>query len=72
MTKRKNIKIALERVTRTDLICIACGMFRTEWGVVPAAGDIEDAVAGCHTKCIDTLHVRHTRAASAKKVGDAS
>ena len=55
--RRKLIKIALERVTRTDLICIACGNFRTEWAVVPA-GDAEEAIAGCHTKCMDGLHVR--------------
>jgi len=36
MPKRRNIKIALERVTRTDLICISCGNFRTEWAVVPS------------------------------------
>ena len=64
-TRRKLIKIALERVSRTDLICIACGSFRTEWAVVPA-GDVEEAVAGCHTKCMDGLHVRHSRKKSSE------
>ncbi len=63
MAKRKNVKVALERVTRTDLICVSCGDFRTEWAIVPAvkAGGVEDAQAGVHTKCIDSLHVRFTR-----------
>lgn len=71
MAKRKNVKVALERVTRTDLICVSCNNFRTEWAIVPAphgarasedgAGGVEDAVAGVHTKCIDNLHVRFTR-----------
>lgn len=66
MAKRKNVKVALERVTRTDLICVSCGNFRTEWAIVPApAGGVEDAVAGVHTKCIDNLHVRFTRKKSA-------
>jgi hypothetical protein len=63
MAKRRTIKVALERVTRTDLICISCGSFRTEWAIVPStrAGGVEDAMAGVHTKCIDSLHVRFTR-----------
>lgn len=63
MPKRRNVKIALERVTRTDLICVSCGDFRTEWAIVPSAGgvSVDDAVAGVHTRCIDKLHVRFTR-----------
>jgi len=62
MSKRKNVKVALERVTRTDLMCVSCGNFRTEWAIIPGTKDsVEDAVAGVHTKCIDSLHVRFTR-----------
>lgn len=63
MAKRKNVKVALERVSRTDLICVSCGDFRTEWAIVPnpKVGGVEDAMAGVHTKCIDMLHVSFTR-----------
>lgn len=63
MGKRKTIKVALERVTRTDLICVSCGNFRTEWAIIPNAksGGVEDAMAGVHTRCIDSLHMRFTR-----------
>jgi len=62
MGKRRNVKVALERVTRTDLICVSCGDFRTEWAIVPGKiGGVEDAVAGVHTRCVEALHVRFTR-----------
>jgi hypothetical protein len=67
--KSRNIKIRLESIKRTDLICVGCGCFRTEWAIVPAlppaalrypAPDVEP-VAGVHTRCLDSLHVKHTR-----------
>jgi len=62
MGKRRHVKVTLERVTRTDLICVACGGFRTEWAIVPAARPEDwDPWVGVHTKCIDKLHVRFTR-----------
>ena len=70
--RRKLMKIALEKVSRTDLICIACGMFRTEWAIVPNSADPEDAVAGLHSKCIDAIHVRHTRKRESKDPGVSS
>lgn len=64
--RRKYMKVALERVSRTDLICVACGNFRTEWAIVPstAAGEAAEPSAGIHTGCIGELHVRHTRKSS--------
>ena len=59
MKKKRFCKVALEKVSRTDLICIGCGNFRTEWAIVPV-GDAEP-VAGLHTKCIPGMHVRHAR-----------
>jgi len=59
--RRKNIKVALERVSRTDLLCVACGNFRTEWAIVPGELGVEEAVAGVHTTCIEKLRVRHAR-----------
>lgn len=38
------------KTSRTDLICIACGGFRTELA-------ISDWV-GIHKKCVDDVHVR--------------
>ena len=59
MKKQKHMKIKLERVQRTDLICVGCGNFRTEWAIVPSPG--VEPVAGVHSKCIGTLHVKHSR-----------
>lgn len=71
--RRKCIKVSLERVTRTDLICVACGRFRTEWALVPGGQMAEfEAVAGVHTGCIDQLAVRHTRKREAKVLGSGS
>jgi hypothetical protein len=60
--KQKLIKVKLEKVQRTDLICIGCGCFRTDWAIVSSPG--AEPVAGVHSKCIDDLHVKHTRKAS--------
>ena len=68
MKKKRFCKVALERVSRTDLICIGCGCFRTEWAIVSMGG--AEPVAGLHTKCIPGMHVRHTR--KVKTSGDAS
>lgn len=62
MKKQKLIKVKLEKVQRTDLICIGCGSFRTDWAIVPTPG--AEPVAGIHSKCIGDLHVKHTRKAS--------
>jgi hypothetical protein len=59
MKKQRFCKVALEKVSRTDLICIGCGSFRTEWAIVPIGG--AEPVAGLHTKCIPSMHVRHAR-----------
>lgn len=73
MAKRRLIKVALERTSRTDLICLSCGSFRTDWAILPVSmgalrgeeqkqtqGEYEPQ-AGVHTQCIDRLHVRGTR-----------
>lgn len=62
MKKQKLIKVKLEKVQRTDLICIGCGCFRTDWAIVPSPG--AEPVAGIHSKCIGNLHVKHTRKTS--------
>ena len=57
--KRKFVKVAIERVSRTDLICVSCGRFRTEWAIVAPGSD--EPVAGVHAGCVDKLHVKHAR-----------
>jgi hypothetical protein len=60
--KTKFMKVSLIRVERTDLICVGCGRFRTEWAILPLQLDAQDIdnepIAGVHTKCIPGLHVR--------------
>ena len=58
---KKFVKVGLERVSRTDLICVVCGNFRTEWAIMAEAMGGDDAVAGIHGKCIEKLHVHRAR-----------
>lgn len=58
----KALKVQIEKTTRTDLMCIACGGFRTEFAIVPEGFD---PCAGVHRACIERVHVR--RAGSAEK-----
>lgn len=69
--KRKLVKIALERITRTDLICASCGGFRTEWAILPGVNSLDsEPMAGLHTKCIDSIHVRKARRNPGVKTDD--
>jgi hypothetical protein len=61
----KTLKVRLEKTSRTDLVCIACGQFRTEFAIMTAESSSE---AGVHRECIGRVHVR--RAASPE--GEAS
>lgn len=60
--KTKAIKVRLEKTTRTDLMCIACGNFQTEFAVV-CHGDESNFVAGVHRICINSVHVRRQKTA---------
>lgn len=62
--KQKLMKIRLEKTQRTDLICIGCGNFRTEWAIVPALG--AEPQAGVHTKCAQELHQKKQRKVSSQ------
>jgi hypothetical protein len=57
--KQKNMKVRLEKIKRTDLICVGCGNFRTDWAIVPRSG--VEPVAGVHSGCIGSLHVKSVR-----------
>jgi len=76
MAKQKLIKVALERTSRTDLICLSCGSFRTDWAILPVSTGLVrgeeskqsqseyeeyEPQAGVHTQCIGRLHVRGMR-----------
>ena len=64
--KQKLMKIRLEKVQRTDLICIGCGNFRTDWAIVAAEG--VEPQAGVHTKCIQELHQKKQKKATPESV----
>lgn len=59
----KMIKIQLEKTSRTDLICVSCGGFVTEYAIVRGGGF--EPNAGIHRSCINDVHVR--RATSPQK-----
>jgi hypothetical protein len=41
---------------RTDLLCVVCGLFGSDWAIVPPAEPDEDASsAGVHKKCLGKL-----------------
>lgn len=50
----RTIRVRLVPVTRTDLMCLVCGMFRTELGV--AHGGEGDMQIGVHKRCVDEAH----------------
>lgn len=56
----RNIKIHIVSCERTDLMCICCGNFRTDFAVLPGAnvGILADPVVGVHKKCIPLMHVK--------------
>ena len=75
--KRRMMKIALERVERTDLICIFCGSFRCEWAITSprpskrsASGEEEvfEPQAAIHQACIALMHAKGTRTKKGKQV----
>lgn len=43
---RKTLTVRLEKTTRTDLLCIICGCFRTDAAIVGSE------FAGVHRRCI--------------------
>ena len=55
MSRACNIRIALVPTTRTDLMCCACGSFRTQYAVdVPG----QEPQVGLHQRCMPALRVR--------------
>jgi hypothetical protein len=55
------VRVALLRTKRTDLVCIACGRFRTELAI--AVGDAGDdkSEAGLHRACVERVETRGSR-----------
>ena len=55
MSRARNIRIALVPTDRTDLMCTACGGFRTQYAIdVPG----REPQVGLHLRCIPALRVR--------------
>jgi hypothetical protein len=53
---RQFLRVALVKTSRTDLPCIACGRFRTEFAIVaPGKGD-ESAHVGVHRRSQVQIH----------------
>lgn len=52
MRERRNIKIQLVATDRTDLVCVLCGRFQTEFAVVLPGGSGDEAHTGVHKRCI--------------------
>jgi hypothetical protein len=52
-----NLRISLVEVNRTDLVCIACGGFRTEMAIA-TSGELQ---VGLHKKCIPLVKAHNRR-----------
>lgn len=61
----KMIKVKLEKTSRTDLICISCGGFLTDYAIA-----VFEPVAGIHRDCIDRIHVRRAAKVTEPVTGD--
>jgi hypothetical protein len=60
---KKTMRVRLAPTRRTDLVCMACGRFRTEFAVVPVGGDMTretvDSHVGVHRgPCMSSVHLR--------------
>ena len=55
----QTIRVRLVPTERSDLVCLACGMFRTQYAVLSQASG--GAQVGCHAGCIAYVAVRFTR-----------
>ncbi len=58
----KTARVQLAPTRRTDLVCMSCGRFRTEFAVVPVGGDATreatDSHVGVHRACLANIHLR--------------
>jgi len=60
---RSNFKIQVVSTERSDLVCIACGQFRTNFAVVVEGESDEHAHVGVHKRCVDEIKVGGVRKA---------
>lgn len=60
------IKIRLVPAMGTDLICICCFGFRTEYALQPNTPGITPCV-GLHKTCYDDMHARRTPSGSSEE-----
>jgi hypothetical protein len=55
--KRRTLRVQLVETKRTDLVCIGCGQFRTQFAIVVTGESDEHAQAGVHKVCIGSIKV---------------
>lgn len=67
---RRTLTVSLAPTKRTDLICVSCGMFRTELAILFRGAEDGDAGAwaGVHRRCVATLRRRRHREPTAGEV----
>lgn len=58
--RKRALRVLVQKTKRTDLVCMACGQFRTELEVV-LVGEFDPHV-GVHARCVGLVH--HKRAAN--------
>lgn len=65
---KRALRVTIQKTTRTDLVCMSCGQFRTEFEVVRTGG--HEPHVGVHRACIDHVHTKRSspRAGSAAPV----
>ena len=70
--KAKTIRVELAPTKRTDLMCVGCSGFMTEYAIVPPGFADGDAAAGVHRQCIALLEYRRPRTIRQKAVVSAA
>ncbi len=58
---RHNLRIQIVSSTRTDLMCVYCGGFKSEFGIVCEGDSDDNALVGVHKKCAKTGKVQRKR-----------
>jgi len=57
-----SLRVQIVKTTRTDLLCIRCGDFGSQFAIVAPGVDQKEAQAGVHRKCIPLVKARRSPA----------
>lgn len=61
--RTRALTLSIAKTTRTDLVCIACGGFRTDFAILVGDGEAS-ANAGVHKgECLDAVRRRRAQRA---------